>query len=36
VLGRIAELVKEPDVPERLGQVQSPTEFLALLEEKKV
>jgi nitrogen PTS system EIIA component len=36
VLGRIAELVKEPDVPERLGQVQSPAEFLALLEEKKV
>jgi len=35
VLGRIAELVKEPDVPERLGQVKSPAEFLGLLEEKK-
>ena len=36
VLGRIAELVKEPTVPERLGQVQSPAEFLALLAERRV
>jgi mannitol/fructose-specific phosphotransferase system IIA component (Ntr-type) len=35
VLGRIAELVKEPDVPNRLGQVTTAAEFLALLEEKK-
>ena len=34
VLGKIAGFVKEPDVPGRLGQVQSPKEFLALLEEK--
>ena len=36
VLGRIAELVKEPSVPERLSQVQAPAEFLALLEERRV
>jgi len=36
VLGRIAELVKEPTVPERLGQVRSPTEFRALLTERRV
>ncbi|HEV8600604.1 MAG TPA: PTS sugar transporter subunit IIA [Gemmatimonadales bacterium] len=36
VLGRIAELVKEPSVPERLSQVQTPAEFLALLEERRV
>ena len=36
VLGRIAALVKEPTVPERLGQIQSPAEFLGLLEEKRV
>ncbi len=34
VLGKIAGFVKEPDVPGRLAQVQSPKEFLALLEEK--
>ncbi len=34
VLGRIAGFVKEPDVPGRLAGVQSPREFLALLEEK--
>lgn len=34
VLGKIAGFVKEPDVPGRLSQVQSPREFLALLEEK--
>jgi mannitol/fructose-specific phosphotransferase system IIA component (Ntr-type) len=36
VLGRIAQLVKEPDVPARLGEVQSATEFLQLLAEKGV
>jgi mannitol/fructose-specific phosphotransferase system IIA component (Ntr-type) len=35
VLGRIAELVKEPDVPDRLGRMTTPAEFFALLEEKK-
>jgi mannitol/fructose-specific phosphotransferase system IIA component (Ntr-type) len=34
VLGKIAGFVKEPDVAGRLAQVQSPKEFLALLEEK--
>ncbi len=34
VLGKIAGFVKEPDVPGRLAGVQSPREFLALLEEK--
>ncbi|HEV8123961.1 MAG TPA: PTS sugar transporter subunit IIA [Gemmatimonadales bacterium] len=36
VLGKIAQFVKEEDVPERLLQVQSPEEFLALLDEKGV
>ena len=36
VLGKVAQLCKEPDVPERLGQLQAPDEFFALLEEKKV
>ena len=36
VLGRIAELVKEPSVPQRFGQVQAPVEFLNLLEERGV
>jgi len=36
VLGRIAQLAKEPDVPDRLGQVRTPAEFLALLSEKNV
>lgn len=36
VLGRIAELVKEPSVPERLSRVRDPAEFLALLEERRV
>ena len=34
VLGKIAGFVKEPDVPGRLAEVQSPKEFLALLAEK--
>jgi mannitol/fructose-specific phosphotransferase system IIA component (Ntr-type) len=36
VLGKIAQFVKEQDVPERLMKVQSPEEFLALLDEKGV
>lgn len=36
VLGKIAQFVKEPDVPERLMAVQSTDEFLALLDEKGV
>ncbi|MEN8143985.1 MAG: PTS sugar transporter subunit IIA [Gemmatimonadota bacterium] len=36
VLGRIAQFGKEPDVPARLAQIQTPDEFLALLEEKGV
>jgi len=36
VLGRIAQLAKEPDVPERLAKVNTPAEFLALLSEKNV
>lgn len=36
VLGRIAELVKEPSVSERLSRVQDPAEFLSLLEERRV
>jgi len=34
VLGRIASLAKEPDVPDRLAQVSSAEEFFALLQEK--
>ena len=36
VLGRIAQFAKEADVPERLAGLESPEEFLALLEEKGV
>jgi nitrogen PTS system EIIA component len=36
VLGKIAQFAKEPDVPERLGRLDSPHEFLALLEEKSI
>ncbi|HEU4762094.1 MAG TPA: PTS sugar transporter subunit IIA, partial [Gemmatimonadales bacterium] len=36
VLGRIAQLVKEPDVPQRLSEVTSPAEFMQLLAEKGV
>ncbi|HSE27780.1 MAG TPA: PTS sugar transporter subunit IIA [Gemmatimonadales bacterium] len=36
VLGRIAQFAKEPDVPERLMRLETPAEFFALLEEKKV
>lgn len=36
VLGKIAQFTREPDVAARLGQIESPEEFLALLEEKSV
>ncbi len=32
VLGKIAQFAKEPDVPDRLGQLGSPEDFLRLLE----
>ena len=34
VLGRIAQFVKEPDVPERLAGLSAPEDFFALLREK--
>jgi mannitol/fructose-specific phosphotransferase system IIA component (Ntr-type) len=34
VLGKIAQFAKDPEVPEALKQMQSPEEFLKLLEEK--
>ncbi len=34
VLGRVAQLVKEPDVPERLASLSSPEQFFELLREK--
>ncbi len=36
VLGRIAQLCRESDVPERLARIETPEEFLALLDEKQV
>lgn len=36
VLGRIAQFAKEPDVTERLMALETPQEFFALLEEKRV
>lgn len=36
VLGKIAQFSKEADVPERLLAMQSPAEFMALLQEKGV
>jgi mannitol/fructose-specific phosphotransferase system IIA component (Ntr-type) len=36
VLGKIAQFAKEPDVPDRLGALQSPDDFFRLLEEKGV
>lgn len=36
VLGKIAQFAKEPDVPERLVQLESAEDFLALIDEKKV
>ncbi len=34
VLGKIAQFAKEPDVPDRLGQLESPEDFLRLLEQQ--
>jgi len=36
VLGKIAQFAKESDVPARLEKLESPEEFLALLEEKSI
>lgn len=36
VLGKIAQFAKEPDVPDRLARLKTPTEFLALLEDKNI
>jgi mannitol/fructose-specific phosphotransferase system IIA component (Ntr-type) len=36
VLGRIAQFSKEPDVPERLAHLETPEDFISLLEEKGV
>ncbi|HEX6132940.1 MAG TPA: PTS sugar transporter subunit IIA [Longimicrobiales bacterium] len=34
VLGKLAQFAKDPEITQRLAQLQSPDEFLALLEEK--
>lgn len=34
VLGKIAQFAKEPDVPQKLGSIRTPAEFLQLVEEK--
>jgi mannitol/fructose-specific phosphotransferase system IIA component (Ntr-type) len=36
VLGKIAQFAKEPDVPDRLARLNTPTEFLKLLEVKYI
>ena len=36
VLGKIAQLCRGADVPERLGKIETPAEFLDLLDEKQV
>ena len=36
VLGKIAQFAKEPDVPDRLGTLETADEFLQLLDEKGV
>lgn len=36
VLGKIAQFAKEPDVPDRLSALQSPEEFLELLDSKGI
>jgi nitrogen PTS system EIIA component len=36
VLGKIAQLAKEPDVPDRLAALRSPDDFFRLLDEKGV
>lgn len=36
VLGKIAQFAKDPDVPRRLDQLETPEDFLQLLEDKSV
>jgi len=36
VLGKVAQFAKEPDVPELLGKLERPEEFLQLLESKDI
>ncbi len=36
VLGKIAQLCREPDVPVRLAEIETPEQFLTLLDEKQV
>src|SRR5260370_16032058 len=36
VLGKIAQFAKETDVPARLAKLNTPAEFLSLLEEKNI
>lgn len=36
VLGKIAQFSKEPDVPDRLAAIETPDDFITLLEEKGV
>lgn len=36
VLGKIAQFAKEPDVPERLAKLETPDQFIKLLEEKNL
>lgn len=36
VLGKIAQFAKEPDVPDHLARLTTPTEFLKLLEDKNI
>jgi mannitol/fructose-specific phosphotransferase system IIA component (Ntr-type) len=36
VLGKIAQLCREADVPGRLSEIETPADFLALLDEKQV
>jgi mannitol/fructose-specific phosphotransferase system IIA component (Ntr-type) len=36
VLGKVAQLCREADVPKRLNKIETPAEFLELLDEKQV
>ena len=36
VLGKVAQFAKEPDIPERLANMQTPQDFIGLLEEKDI
>jgi mannitol/fructose-specific phosphotransferase system IIA component (Ntr-type) len=36
ILGRIAQFAKDPDVPERLGQLQAPEDLLSMLAQRGV